>query len=69
MKQEIPAAFPCVGKYSVISEGMDLRDWFAGQALSSIFARSIQLNETPEDIAEACYVIADAMIAEKKKKS
>lgn len=37
--------------------GMSLRDWFAGQALSSA------LEGTASDIAGACYALADAMLA------
>lgn len=49
--------------------GMTLRDWFAGQALSSIAERCIDPDKTiagnqAEDIAKACYELADAMIKE-----
>ena len=41
--------------------GMTLRDWFAGQILSS------STGDDPEAIATDCYRIADAMIAEREK--
>lgn len=54
-------------------EGMSLRDWFAGQALSGILAcdetRGDGVERYPElcdVIAEASYGYADAMIAARK---
>lgn len=53
-------AFPCAG----LSEGMSLRDWFAGQAM----AWASQLNnidgkpQTLNELAYVCYEYADAMI-------
>lgn len=44
--------------------GMTLRDWFAGQALAE-FTREIWSEHKPEDVAARCYMIADAMIAER----
>jgi hypothetical protein len=55
------------------SQGMTLRDWFAGQALA-IFPR---INETDEleganerrlDIAKFTYAMADAMLAAREDK-
>lgn len=43
-------------------QGMTLRDWFASQALA--FIRS---SGTNEGLAQACYAIADAMLAEREK--
>lgn len=49
--------------------GMELRDWFAGQIITSLFANP---NGWPMD-ADACeyarraYLIADAMLAERSK--
>ena len=42
---------------------MDLRDWFAGQALAGLVAPG---NET-EWVIKAAYRYADAMIAEKRR--
>lgn len=49
--------------------GMSLRDWFAGQALAGIMATSSwdhrPANSEQKDIAEDCYALADAMLAER----
>ena len=62
-------AFPITGEYidgdgrrlPFTFGGMGLRDWFAGQALISI------TRETPQEMAKAAYMIADAMITERNK--
>lgn len=46
-------------------DGMSLRDWFAGQAVSAALT-SLTLF-TPEGMAKRCYEIADAMLAEREK--
>jgi hypothetical protein len=50
------------------SEGISLRDWFAGMALSSMTV-SPDYNKGPcnEAMAERAYVIADAMLAVRKE--
>ena len=48
------------------SEGMDLRDWFAGLSLQE-FMTSRDILEY-EDIAELCYELADAMMKVRKYK-
>lgn len=45
------------------SEGMSLRDWFAGQALIAI---ADDCGMTDKEIAKRCYQRADAMIAARK---
>lgn len=51
--------------------GISLRDWFAGQALSAAqqqaFENGLSLgsNEGMRAIADVCYGIADAMLAER----
>jgi hypothetical protein len=61
-------AFPCgaaggCGPW----DGMSLRDWFAGQALSG---RTVQgMHDTWADLATDVYEIADAMLAERNKES
>ena len=48
------------------SEGMTLRDWFAGQALAGLCAHS--LGEQDEKcLAAQAYYQADAMLAERKE--
>ena len=59
---------------------MTLRDWFAGQALAGIMANEKRIREiiqladrqdrqVPNSIAIDCYALADAMIAERAKRS
>ena len=46
-------------------QGMTLRDWFAGQALTGLLAGG-----TPDDahvVARCAYFVADAMLAERLK--
>lgn len=50
--------------------GMSLRDYMAGQALSGITAdTSVKVANTADanSIAKMCYLIADAMIAERSR--
>lgn len=71
-------AFPT--KHSVYPDelGMDLRDYFAGQALAGILASGklmVEICQTARElrmptaavIADNCYENADAMIAERDK--
>lgn len=46
------------------SEGMSLRDWFAGQALNTEFCRGWV---EPSQVAEQAYLMADAMLAVREK--
>ena len=47
--------------------GMSLRDWFAGQALSSIYMRFVPDAEPEaDDVATQAYIIADAMLEARK---
>lgn len=55
------------GEYAVQSnttEGMSLRDWFAGQVLTNA---NIHQGRSINKIAEEAYMIADAMLAERTK--
>jgi hypothetical protein len=50
--------------------GMSLMDWFAGQALSGLAWKSGSRegdHEAAQQVAEACYIMADAMLAERAK--
>ena len=56
---------------------MDLRDWFAGQALSALIIQSAGLSQPGETYqkgrgiryAERAYEFADAMLEERKKRN
>ena len=68
-------AFPVVAANGLghITDGMSLRDWFAGMAL--LKARGKLYSEDydgpiptmEEDVAEGCYRMADAMLKERDK--
>lgn len=67
-------AFPRVETQNTVAAapGMELRDWFAGQAVPAIVMRYnpnddgvILLDE--DEIARAAYDIADAMVAERER--
>jgi hypothetical protein len=75
-----PPAFPRDGAY-VSQNGMDLRDWFAGQALPRVIrsvekASSRKLDEGDDiteasmikTIAQTCYALADAMLEERERR-
>ena len=65
------AAFPFFAEDSservVAQEGMTLRDWLAGQALSGYMVTNLAINVW--QAAKFCYEVADAMIAERDRKS
>ena len=64
-------AYPYMHKHptsgqTTISEGMDLRDWFAGQALQSIL---VAIECGPNEVAnvvESAYILADEMMKQRK---
>lgn len=58
-------AFPIAIPANCMSweDGMTLRDWFAGQALTGLLAgRSEGVKFTPEEAASSAYFVAQAMI-------
>ena len=57
-------AFPMVApeNWAMMQEGMTLRDWFAGQALSGVMAKQHNF----ADVAYSAYALADAMLVERK---
>ena len=69
------AAFPQSGsELDAPVNGMSLRDWFAGQAAGGMMGSGTLCRADGKkgpleegDIAEAAYLIADAMLAERKK--
>jgi len=50
-----------------VIEGMTLRDWFAGQALSGMSFKYGSDYRSIKLLAEHCYCIADAMIEKEGK--
>jgi len=46
------------------SDGMDLRDWFAGQALLGLLASDVR--DTMDSFAIRSYVLADLMMKQRK---
>lgn len=68
MKDEF--AFPRVTQLGQQAPGMELRDWFAGIALSGMLANSARIGDSttgPEDYANWAYETADAMISQRNK--
>ena len=61
-------AFPTLKDSGHITtqDGMDLRDWFAGMALTSIALHGIEMDDSPSEIAKTAYVLAEAMMEARK---
>lgn len=61
-------AFPSKDAYENPRDGMSLRQWYAGQTLAGLL-ESADLKRTVSDqaLADTCFAIADAMIAEGEK--
>lgn len=59
-------AFPVIAENGLghISDGMSLRDWFAGQAMPGLMHRCLD-----EELPREAYRIADLMLAERAKES
>ena len=55
------------GQRDIGSNGMTLRDWFAGQALAGMIRANHRLEFQPTDDATWAYQIADAMLAARGK--
>ncbi len=74
---ENPPAFPVIAENGLghVSEGMSLRDWFAGQVLAGAMNTPTywsghlehSLKTTPEAVAERAFKIADALLAARAK--
>ena len=58
------SAFPHEHQYKRSQQGMGLRDWFAGQALTGLLAG---VKFTPEEAAASAYFVAQAMLVERQK--
>ena len=67
-----PTAFPCQeirsGGFGIreASDGMSLRDWFAGQAMPVVTALLGRDVGTADMLARDAYTLADAMLAARK---
>jgi hypothetical protein len=57
-------AFPTLKDNGHITtqDGMDMLDWFAGMALTSIAAQRIEIDDSAIEIAELAYALAHAMM-------
>jgi hypothetical protein len=62
-------AFPVADQGMHGSYGMSLRDWFAGQALSGVHVDGWLTPEDLQALSAWCYAIADAMLAERERRS
>ncbi len=56
----------------VVNNGMSLRDFFAAQALDELIYGGHDIDwdltkKEADDMAKKCYIVADAMIAERDK--
>ena len=59
-------AFP-INTERFIDQGMNLREYFAGQAISGLSTAELVGEYTYEHVAEIAYVIADAMMKAREK--
>lgn len=66
---------PKTPDHNSAQEGMSLRDWFAGQALAGLMAsKAVALAADSDEIhaererkAVSCFLLADALLAERSK--
>ena len=67
MREHVPA-FPTAEPGNPDKWGMDLRDYFAGQALNGWLASFPEgAGVKPKPLAEFCFEVADAMMEARKK--
>ena len=73
MKDEGGTAFPVALKVigneiaTEFQPGMSLRDYFAGNALAGMLSSGTSDECSPQVLAQAAYLYADAMIAERNR--
>ena len=48
-----------------LSKDLDLRDYFAARALTGIYNKAVSEGLPPDQIAVACYMMAQAMLDER----
>lgn len=68
-KPENPFAFPMAVPGDCMTQpadGMTLRDWFAGQALTGWMHDGLP-RDRDDVVARECYAMADAMLAERSR--
>lgn len=71
-QQTFPTTHPNGGS---TEHGMNLRDYFAGQALANCFQQAFEtrlsttftIEDAQTQIAEVCYEMADKMLAQREK--
>lgn len=69
MSKKDEKAFPITAGQQVYSTGMDLRDWFAGQALQGLISKYGGTGyQNASKHSEDAYLIADYMMNERKKR-
>ena len=61
-------AFPTTNYSAVYTEGMSLRDYFAGQALAAVNLGIGVSDEYYRKTAKHCYAVADAMLRAREQK-
>jgi hypothetical protein len=47
-------------------DGLTVREWYAGMALAAIAGQVSKANLAPDEIAQAAFNVADAMLAQAK---
>jgi hypothetical protein len=62
----VPDSVHPSGQVQFGTNGMTLRDYFAGQALTGTLAMANPYEAVPHGIAEHCYKYADAMLSARK---
>ena len=76
-QKDVGPAFPCRMSLDSRENGMSLRDWFAGQALTGLCATETEEDRQRADddpvtayriFAIQAYLLADAMIEQRKGK-
>jgi len=68
-KDKVALAFPIVANNTAYSNGMTLRDWFAGQALAGLVRSDHGVDGYPAWVGHAndAYALADAMLEARNK--
>jgi len=60
-------AFPCTNP-DYWCNGMTMLDWFAGKIARSAYQMQQDHGLSPREVAEGCYRMAEAMVAEKRRR-